>query len=357
MSAAVFKRNGIGSWNGIGNLDAQRTILRASESVSNLMFFEETNPPDIEESIVLAAAKACFPRIANPRVKFHYHGTYNVYLIEDEYIFRFPSTILPLDEQQKLVGREVSLLKRLRGRFTYEIPKPEFVDVDSNNPFMGYRMIPGTSLTRHFDSTNTEQQHYLGKQVGLFLSQLHAIDGGDLGIGEDGSYKPEESRLEFQRVFAQVQDSVFPELSKTEIEWTEGLFHDFLDSNEDFEFEPVFIHGDFDTSNILVDPETFNVTGIIDFEESRVYDPAADFIFLSEGVEFLSSLLGAYTSKLDYRLGERVLFRLGRQPFIYILWGTDHGLEPMVRYGYAALRDIIANWKSYVSVAKQCFKF
>ncbi|MHA2025754.1 MAG: phosphotransferase family protein [Candidatus Thorarchaeota archaeon] len=318
--------------------------------------YEESNPPDIEESVVFATAKACFPKIGKPKIKFHYHGTYNVYIVEEKYLFRFPSTILPLDEQQRLVRREASLLQRLFNHLTYEIPSPEFVDAESDPPFMAYRMIPGVSLSRPFDSTNDDQQQFLGKQVGKFLSQLHVVDGSSLGIGSDGSYRPEESRSEFQKVFDKVQDAIFPKLSKTEIEWTEELFHDFLDPDENFEFEPVLIHGDFDTSNILVDTETYSVTGIIDFEETRVYDPAADFVFMSEGVDFLTSLLNAYSGKKDSRLGERVIFRLGRQPFIYILWGTEHDLEPMVAYGYERLREFVKNWKGYVSVARQCFK-
>ncbi|MFW9968010.1 MAG: phosphotransferase family protein [Candidatus Thorarchaeota archaeon] len=319
--------------------------------------FEETNLPDIEESVVQDAVSACFPHILKPRVKFHYHGTYNVYLIEDKYLFRFPSAILPVDEQQRLVCREASLLEKLRSRLTYSIPAPEFVNARSNTPFMGYQMILGASLSRHYDSTTVEQQRFLGKQVGEFLSQLHAIDGSDLGIGKDGSYQPEESQKEYREVFTRAQKIVFPALSKSEKDWTEDLFNDFLDSEENFEFEPVLIHGDFDTSNILVDPATFTITGIIDFEEARVYDPAADFIFLSEGAEFLTSILHSYTGRIDSRLGERVLFRLGRQPFIYIIWGIEHDLETMVTYGYATLRDFIANWKGYVSIARQCFKF
>jgi aminoglycoside 2''-phosphotransferase len=317
--------------------------------------YEETNPPDIEESVVQAAVKKCFPEIPKPGIEFFYHGTYNVYLVEETYLFRFPSTILPVAEQQKLVSREAALLEILQSHIAYEIPVPEFVDAESDHPFIGYKMIPGASLSRHFDATTTEQKRSLGAQVGTFLSQLHAVDGGTLDIGEDGSYRPEESHAEFNDVFAQVQDIVFPQLSKQEREWSENLFRDFLDSDENFEFDPVLIHGDFDTSNILVDPKKYTITGIIDFEETCVYDPAADFIFLREGVEFLTSLLHAYTGRKDSRLGQRVIFRLGRQPFIYILWGTEHGLETMVTYGYATLRAFMENWKNYVSVAKRCF--
>ncbi|MFX0107361.1 MAG: phosphotransferase family protein [Candidatus Hodarchaeota archaeon] len=317
--------------------------------------FEETNPPDIDESIVLEAVRSCLPDISDPRIKFHYHGTYNVYLVEEEYLFRFPSSILPDSEKQRLVRREAALLERLKPHLTFEIPSPEFLNVESGYPFMGYKMISGASLTQYFESTSIKEQRFLGAQVGRFLTQLHAIDGQSLDIGEDGTYDSKDSHSEFIEVFERVQDLVYPNLEKNEIDWTDALFHDFLDFEENFNFEPVLIHGDFDTSNILVNTETFTITGILDFEETRVYDPATDFIFLSEGYEFLSSLLNTYSGRIDPRLGDRVLFRLGRAPFIYILWGTDNGLESMVAYGYSALRENILNWTKYTTIAQMCF--
>ena len=74
--------------------------------------YEESNPPDIEESIVRTVVKSCFPDILNPKIKFHYHGTYNVNLVDDKYIFRFLSTIIPIDEKRRLIKREISLLKK-----------------------------------------------------------------------------------------------------------------------------------------------------------------------------------------------------------------------------------------------------
>ncbi len=318
--------------------------------------YEETNPPDIEESVVKAVVESCFPEIHNPKIKFYYHGTYNVYIVENRYLFRFPSTILPLDERQRLVRQESLLLVNLRKHLTFEIPYPEFVEFETNTPFMGYQMIQGESLSRHFQSTTSTEQQPLGRQVGKFLSELHAIDERILGMGSDGIYNPKESCLEAQSMMDQVQELVFPRLSKHEIEWTEKLFHNFIDKDENFEYESVLVHGDFDTTNILINPETILVTGIIDFEETRVYDPAVDFIFLREGVEFLTNLLNSYSGDLDSQIGERVIFMLGRQPFIYILWGLKHDLVPMVDYGYSSLKEMLKYWKHYTSVANECFK-
>ena len=47
-------------------------------------------------------------------------------------------------------------------------------------------------------------------------------------------------------------------------------------------FTPVLIHGDFDTSNFLISQKNKELTGIIDFEECQIGDPAADLLFFQE---------------------------------------------------------------------------
>ncbi|MHA1137463.1 MAG: hypothetical protein ACTSSE_13340 [Candidatus Thorarchaeota archaeon] len=105
-----------------------------------MKYYEETNPPDIEESIVLSTIHSIFPQIENPRVRFLYHGTYNVYIVEDQYIFRFPSTYHPPKKRREYVRSEVKLLQILRSHLDTHIPEPKFVDLNTDYPYMGYRI-------------------------------------------------------------------------------------------------------------------------------------------------------------------------------------------------------------------------
>jgi aminoglycoside 2''-phosphotransferase len=323
--------------------------------MDNNTSYEENNPPDIDESVVEATVRSCLPHIKNPNIRFHYHGTYNVFIVEDEYVFRFPSTILPLSEQHALIRHEAVILSRLPYHLTFKIPKPEFIDMHTDSPYMAYRMIPGLSLSPLYDTTTSEQQRFLGAQVGEFLSDLHTIDITDLRLEDGASYNPEEDRSAMRRMFSEIQDIVFPNISAEAINWTEKLFTDILDDDENFQFDPVLVHGDFDTSNILVNPESFFINGIIDFEETRVFDPAVDLLFLSEGSIFLKGLLGSYQGTIDSHFRNRINFRYGRQPFIYILWGTNHGLETMVDCGYRYLKQYMQRWDEWMAVADQCF--
>jgi aminoglycoside 2''-phosphotransferase len=133
----------------------------------------------------------------------------------------------------------------------------------------------------------------------------------------------------------------------------DNLFKKFLNDESNFKFEPALIHGDFDTSNILVNPETLELTGIIDFEETRYYDPAYDLIFISEGKEFLLELLRNYQGFLDSSICERLLFLFGRQPLHYIYSGLEYDLENMVHYGLDSLSEIIQDWDYYSALMRE----
>jgi aminoglycoside phosphotransferase (APT) family kinase protein len=319
-----------------------------------LEFYEETNPPDIDESIVVETIRSIFPKIEHPRIQFLYHGTYNVYLVEDRYIFRFTSIYHPPKRRREYVRREVKLLKLLKGHLNTPIPEPEFVDYKIDTPFMGYRMIPGERFSKLYLNASPEQLRGLGEQIGHSVGEFHSLKETVLE-GEAGSFTPEAYRSKQSAIFDRVQNEVYPQLSAHQREWTESMFNDFLEPDENFEFEPLIAHCDLYTTNILVDPTTLNLTGIIDFEDIRLHDPAADFIFLREGTDLLKSLIRAYPHKIDSTLGDRVTYIIGKQPFFYFLKGFDFDIDRMVKFGQARIIDHMKNWHYFTKVAEQCF--
>ncbi len=318
--------------------------------------YEENTLPDIELAVVESVVQRCFPTIKRPTVRFLYHGTHNVYEVEGRYVFRFPSMFLPAVERSQLVRREADVLNGLRNHLTVRIPSPAFVEVDSDYPFIGYEKIPGSSLTWHYSKTPKERRRCIAEQVGEFLGELHSLDLTQISSGTVGSsFDVESDRKEWSKFYDRVVEITYPNLSPTQRQWSDALFNDFLDHDENFDYEPVLVHGDFDSSNILVDPETLEVTGIIDFEETRMYDPAADFLFQREGAEFLASILKRYPRATDSHLQQRMSFRFGRVPFIYILSGLDFGIEAMTTFGYQLLNERVSNWDRYSSVLTESF--
>ncbi|MCK5239104.1 MAG: phosphotransferase, partial [Candidatus Thorarchaeota archaeon] len=252
------------------------------------------------------------------------------------------------------VRREVKLLDLLGSHLIYPVPKPEFVDTDTDHPYMGYKMIPGERLSIHSSNATPEQLRFVGDQMGRFIGGLHSLSENVLE-GEAGPFTPEAYRKRHAETYSRIQKLVLPTLTTRQRDWAETLFHDFLDPDENFEFNPVIAHCDLYSVNILVNPVSFRVTGILDFENLDLNDPAADFIFLREGTELLTALIQAYPHEIDQKLGARATYLIGKFPFFYILKGMDYGLEAMKAYGYKRLDEYMMNWDNYMKIVKESF--
>jgi aminoglycoside 2''-phosphotransferase len=80
-------------------------------------------------------------------------------------------------------------------------------------------------------------------------------------------------------LYEDVVRRVFPLLSCEARTHTEQRFETFINEPANFDFEPRLIHHDLDRQNLLIDPETGDLSGVIDWEGSRVGDPAIDLWF------------------------------------------------------------------------------
>lgn len=299
-------------------------------------FYEETNPPDISLSEVMRLLRTCFPNIRGHEVKFHYHGSYNVFEVKGEYMFRFPDKVFFGEKGFDLIQREQKLLELIREHISLRIPKPIYVSSDPKNPFVGYEKIGGISLSRCFDRTNMEDQKNITKQLGRFLTELHSrkvYQNICTTWKNEQDINPSQYQCDWQNYFEKAKEMAYPLLTSNQKQWTSKIFLDFLGEKKNFEFTPTVVHNDFDTSNVLVDPTTFEVTGIIDFEETGVYDPAADFIFYNEGEFFLNQLFTNYRGVKDRNIKNRMKFLYCRAGLIYILTGVEYNITKMVEYG------------------------
>lgn len=316
-----------------------------------MISFEESNPSDIDVNQVFKELKKILPNLSKNHVKFLYHGTYNVFEIQSRYIFRIPDRFLRNEEGFKLIRKEINILKFLQNHISIPIPKPLFISLNQNCPFMGYEKIPGISLSSIYSKTNGSYRRKIAEQVASFLNILHSKSicndfAHNFQISEflrGNSYKQYWSnRLE------RLKKKLFSEVNKFEQTWVERIFDKFLADDRNFRFSPNLIHGDFDTSNILVslDLNLPEITGIIDFEECSIYDPAYDLQFFDEGEEFLNTLLLNYEYSNDPSLYSRMKFLYCRQCIEYLEFGIDHNRVGMINAGKQMLKK---NMKKFPS--------
>jgi aminoglycoside phosphotransferase (APT) family kinase protein len=93
----------------------------------------------------------------------------------------------------------------------------------------------------------------------------------------------------------------------------ENELRSFLEAGVDaghVSISPIVVHGDLGAEHVLLDPETHEVTGIIDWSEVAVSDPAIDFagMFHWGGADFTRAVLAHYHGEADEGLMGRARF-------------------------------------------------
>jgi aminoglycoside 2''-phosphotransferase len=300
------------------------------------MGFEENNPSDISISIVHTALKEFFPNLSKKNVNFFYHGTYNVFQIENRFIARFPDKSLRNEKGAKLIKNEIDILNLLSAYISFKIPKPLHFSLNIENPFMVYEKIPGISLSKCFNEIKKSQKQKIAHQIADFLSELHSLRLDESSKIE--SLSTEDYHDYWLNISIEMKKEIFPKLNSEQKNWLGNVFSDFLEDNRNFKFTPCVIHGDFDTSNILVDPNSFNISGIIDFEESSIFDPAADFLFYDEGEIFLKNILDKYKGIKEESFLNRMKFLFCRSSLPYFLFGLKNNRMDVYSEGMRKLK-------------------
>jgi len=114
-----------------------------------------------------------------------------------------------------------------------------------------------------------------------------------------------------------------------------GQYNDVLIVNGDL--IPVLRHGDFGTSNILYDPESTSVTGIIDFSSAGLGDPAVDFAALlaSYGEHFYTQCC-PHCPEMEHALNQ-VRFYCGTFTLQEALFGIENNDPVALRNGLASV--------------------
>ena len=191
------------------------------------------------------------------------------------FLFRMPKT-KSADAQAR---KEAALLSFL-ARQGLPVPRPEYLhwgDEGFRHTVFGYRAIPGIPLCRLAVDQWPES---ICRDLGALLSHLHALDTVEAARAGIPVFTTGRWRARYQRLFARVQKKVLPVVGAAALA-LEACFSDYLGNERNFTFRPVVIHGDLAMEHVIVQGEA--VTGIVDFADACVGDPALDFAGMSPG--------------------------------------------------------------------------
>ncbi len=281
---------------------------------------KQNNSNTKRRDIFLAIVRKKFPNIDNAKIQiFDYGWDYVVTVVDNTMAFRFPRR----EDYAKTLPIEVNFLDQFTKISPIRVPKLAYEkDEKTGISYVTYRFIPGVQFTKSISKTfSKEELLTVAQQLGKFLTVVHTFPvekARQLGIQRINSLDSWNKRL------SKIKKEVFPHISENEQQWIIKLFENFLKNIKMVPIKSVLTHSDIMPEHIIVDPKTHTLSGIIDFGDMCIADPAYDFTFLSRyGRDFLNE---AYK---NYNLPRDEIFETRRQFYEdrLVVTNFEHSLE------------------------------
>lgn len=274
---------------------------------------------------LLQKIKKEFPEIKWKTAEHNVQGwDHYVIILDNKYVFRFPRTKHYLERLEN----EVSLLKYLKEKVKISIPK--YTHIAKDKSFAGYELIPGEQMKKKvFKLVSDETRHILAKQIADFLSALHKTP---MKIAEKYSTKKVNTQKMYKELLLKTNKWVIPRLSKR----NQLVARDFFKEFKNYLKFPnrVFTHNDLYSSHILLSENKKCISGIIDFADRRIDDPARDFTELWDyGNGFIQEVYKNYKGPKDKDFLKRSKMYYKRIPF-YEMISRFQGERGSFRTGF-----------------------
>ncbi|WP_392961024.1 phosphotransferase family protein [Streptomyces sp. LN245] len=254
------------------------------------------------------------------------------YEVNGELVVRF-SKEPDLVRRAALVGHEARVLAAVADISPLPVPEPAFTVAEQG--CLAYRKLPGGPLLdmpRHQRSAHGTS---IAATLGELLTALHAVPIDRLADLVDTDHQPPaEWRHEAAENYATVAGQV-PAAHRRSVE----AFLDAAPPNDGC--TPAFSHNDLGIEHVLIDPATWTVTGIIDWSDAAVVDPAYDFGLLYRDLGPAATRAAIRSYRTDAHdlaaLGERAVFYARCSVFEDLAHGIETGQGKYVDKSLAAM--------------------
>ncbi|MBI5356641.1 aminoglycoside phosphotransferase family protein [Candidatus Collierbacteria bacterium] len=261
-----------------------------------------------------------FPNIKDGQIQIFDDGwDYVVFVIEGQKAVRFPRR----PDYAKKLPVEVAFLNHFGGQFPVSVPKLTLhADKKTCLPYVTYDFIPGVQFKKNVSDTfSKEELRLIASRIGNFLEKLHSLSVNKvkkLGVRQVESLKT------WRNKFEKIKTNVFPHISRPEQNWATSIFQNFFTIVQESPIPLTVIHSDIMPEHIIVNPKTHTLSGIIDFGDIEIGDPAYDFAFLAKyGKNFLEWTYENYKQPRDNAFEIRRQFYLDR----LVLTNLEHSIE------------------------------
>jgi aminoglycoside phosphotransferase (APT) family kinase protein len=290
-----------------------------------------------DEASYQARIRRAFPELRWTTSRLLTHGCdHDVLLLDERLIFRFPKR----HDYLSRFGAEVRLLAAAGSKLPLIVP--QYAHLPPAWDFGGYPRLPGRELRpEHVAAMATDKRKRISAQLGQFLTALHGLP---IEIATEAGFEPDYwwSQPNTANRYDLIRSTLEPHLDAAEIGWLDDQFAWYLSRR--IPKRAVILHGDLAPDHLLFDPWQGELTGIIDFADVEIGDPAIDFAGLWDyGERFADEALESYRGLVDPELRERSRF-MGRVAGAEIMYDILQGktLPETFGDGRRRLQDAMA---------------
>ncbi len=187
-----------------------------------------------------------------------------------------------------------------------------------------HRSVPGTPLA-NLGAPRGAAREALARDLARFLSRLHAVP---LSVAKRAGL---ESADLGTATYARLTEQSVPYLGETTARWLRGMTEAFLAAGGTTKAPRRVIHADISGAHILLDDDR-RLSGVIDFGDVLVADPALDFAGLLNHLTWrdLERVWASYEGALDADVERRVRYYIAVQGIFQVVYGMD-GVGPEER--------------------------
>lgn len=252
----------------------------------------------------------------------------NAVVVEETWLDRTPRR----PEVAASLRAECWLLPEIADRLSLTVPRPVILDEEPLR--VRHLLVPGEPV----GSAGLTAAD--GVAVGRFLRELHAIEPGEaISAGVPGAVA---ARAELEATVADFSHRVVPLLPRERRVEAARLLAEAIRTDPHDRLRPALIHGDLGPQHLLrTTPRGTGgrVTGVIDWTDARVADPAIDLAWVLNGTAapFAHALADAYGVSEELRRRADVRHRLG--PWWEVTAGLDHLGPDYVESGLHGVLD------------------
>lgn len=267
---------------------------------------------DAPREVHLAIIRKQYPGISLGEMTLDAGGEHHVYVVDGSVIFRFPQ----VPRRIPLVRKHALERLAATGAVPFRLPTGEIRhDREFDVWFEEALYLPGIPFTPEVAATFSHDELLtIARQMGAFLSVLHALPidpARELGMDEMDPTDFWDYMETNPGAYPWVRRTLWPVLEPEERAWIEQLFERFIAQVRQTPLPLVVRHGDMFPYHIIVNSDSHELVGVIDFSW-RIADPAGDFkAFEYYGPAFVEEVYAHYHGAVDPGFDSRRLFYTG----------------------------------------------